>query len=48
VPVILSNVEYYADVTAVESSATINLAEFVEESYLGIAGIESAPFISPE
>jgi hypothetical protein len=46
--VILSNVEHHADVTAVESSATINLAEFVEESYMGIAGIESALFIALE
>jgi hypothetical protein len=46
--VILLNVEYYADVRAVESNATINLAEFVEESYLGIAAIKSTSFIASE
>jgi hypothetical protein len=48
VHVILSNIEYYVDVTTVESSVTINLTEFVKESYLGIAGIESASFIVSE
>jgi hypothetical protein len=46
--VILPNVEHYADVTDVESNATMNLAEFVEENYLGIAGIETSPFIASE
>jgi hypothetical protein len=36
--VILSNVEYYTDVTAVRSSATINLAEFVAEKLLRHCG----------
>jgi hypothetical protein len=46
--VILSNVEYYAEVTAVELIATINLAEYGEESYLGIVGIENASPIASQ